>query len=128
MPKMRYTAKDLLRGTMIEEPGWYPLHVDSIKEDEAKSDSSQNVIVENVIEDGKYRGVPVLRWFNEKAAGFIKDFAEACDINLDDEGGEFEFQMTVGKHIDGFIEQRKDDKGNLQNTITKFRKRVVEVA
>ena len=127
MPKMRYSAEDLLRGTLIEEAAWYTLKVAGIREEEAKKDSSQNIIADLlIISDGKYKGVPVMRWFNEKAPGFIKDYAEACGTPLVEGGGDFEFDSTKGKVIDGFIEQRKDDKGNLQNNVSRFRKHVVE--
>ena len=127
MPKMRYSAEDLLRGTLIEEAAWYALRVAGIREEEAKSDSSQNIIVDLIILEGKYKGVPVPRYFNEKAPGYIKDFAEACGTHLTESGGAFEFDSTKNKTIDGFIEQRKDDKGNLQNNVARFRQHVVEV-
>lgn len=126
--RMRYSAEDLLRGTLIEEAEWYPVLIKDIREDSAETDGSQNVIVDLVIEDGKYKGVPVLRYFNEKAPGFIKDFAAANGIDLDAKGGTFEFEATKGKHLDAFIEQRKDNKGNMQNNISRFRKRQVVVA
>lgn len=124
MPKMRYTAEDLLRGTLIEEAAWYPTEVKKIEEAEADTDKSQNVIVHLVILDGKYKGVPLMRYFNEKAPGFIKDYAEACGITLAEGGGEFNFDATLKKVIDTFVEQRKDNKGNLQNNCARFRKRV----
>jgi len=126
--KMRYSAEDLLRGTLIEEAAWYPVFVKDIREDQADTDGSQNVIVDLVIEDGKYKGVPLLRYFNEKAPGFIKDYAAACGKNLEEKGGSFEFEETKNKHIDAFIEQRKDNKGNLQNNVSKFRARVIATA
>ncbi len=127
MPKMRYSAEDLLRGTLIEAAAWYALRVEGIREEEAKTDGSQNVIVDLlIISDGKYKGVPVPRYFNEKAPGFIKDFAEACGTPLIEGGGNFEFDSTKGKTIDGYIEQRKDEKGNLQNSVARFRKHIVE--
>ena len=124
MPKMRYTAEDLLRGTLIEEASWYPTKVSKIEEAEADTDKSQNVIVHLTILDGKYKGVPLMRYFNEKAPGFIKDYAAACGIDLDEKGGEFNFDSTLNKVIDTFVEQRKDNKGNLQNNCARFRKRV----
>jgi len=126
--KMRYTAEDLLRGTLIEESNWYPVLVKDIRTAEAESDGSQNVIVDLLIQGDKYTGVPVLRYFNEKAPGFIKDYAEACGVALAEKGGEFEFESTKGKVIEAYIEQRKDNKGNLQNNVARFRKRVVAVA
>lgn len=128
MAKMRYTAEDLLRGTQIEEAGWYDLTTTKIEEAEAEKDSSQNIIVHATIEGGKYNGVPILRWFNEKAPGFIKDYAEACGVDLDKTGGEFDFDLTKGKRYQGFIEQRKDNKGNLQNNIARYRRRPETVA
>lgn len=126
--RMRYKAEDLLRGTAIEKPAWYPLLVKDIREEPADTDGSQNVIVDLEIEDGEYKGVPVMRYFNEKAPGFIKDYAAACGIDLDATGGVFEFDNTKNMHIDGFIEQRKDNKGNLQNNVARFRKRLTVVA
>jgi hypothetical protein len=124
MPKMRYTAEDLLRGTLIEEAAWYPTKVSKIEEAEADTDKSQNVIVHLTILDGKYKGVPLMRYFNEKAPGFIKDYAEACGFSLNEKGGDFDFDATLNKVIDTFVEQRKDNKGNLQNNCARFRKRL----
>lgn len=125
--RMRYTAEDLLRGTLIDKPAWYPVVVKDIREDAADTDGSQNVIVDLVIEGPDHRGVPVMRYFNEKAPGFIKDYADACGHKLQGDG-EFEFEQTKGQHIDAFIEQRKDNKGNLQNNVSRFRKRQQVVA
>jgi len=126
--KMRYSAEDLLRGTLIEEPAWYPMLVTGIREAEAENDGSQNVIVDLKILDGKYKGVPLMRYFNEKAPGFIKDYAAACGVDLVATGGEFEFERTKNQTIDGFVEPRKDNKGNLQNNVARFRKHLVETA
>lgn len=126
--RMRYSAEDLLRGTLIEEAAWYPVHVKDIREDAAETDGSQNVIVDLIIEDGHYKGVPLMRYFNEKAPGFIKDYAAANGVDLDAKGGEFDFEKTKGAHIDAFVEQRKDNKGNLQNNVSRFRKRQQVVA
>lgn len=126
--KMRYSAEDLLRGTAIEKAAWYDLVVKDIREAEAETDGSQNVIVDLMIEGGEYNGVPLMRYFNEKAPGFIKDYAAACGIDLDEKGGTFDFEMTKNKRIQGFIEQRKDNKGNLQNNVARFRKRQEVVA
>jgi hypothetical protein len=125
---MRYTAEDLLRGTAIDKAAWYPVHVKDVRESEAETDGSQNVIVDLVVEDGEFKGVPVMRYFNEKAPGFIKDYAAANGIDLDASGGVFDFEATKGAHIDAFIEQRKDNKGNLQNNVSRFRKRQQVVA
>lgn len=126
--KMRYSAEDLLRGTLIEEANWYTLLVKDIRSSEADTDGSQNIIVDLVIQDGRYKGVPVMRYFNEKAPGFIKDYADACGFTLEEKGGEFDFERTKGKILDGFIEQRKDNKGNFQNNVARFRKHVVPTA
>jgi hypothetical protein len=124
MAKMRYSAEDLLRGTLIQEAAWYPTKVSKIEEAEADTDKSQNIIVHLVILEGKYKAVPLMRYFNEKAPGFIKDYAEACGFPMQEGGGEFDFDRTINKVIDTFVEQRKDTKGNLQNNCSRFRKRV----
>ena len=126
MAKLRYSAEDLLKGKLVEEVGWYPVRVSGIEEKEAR-DGSQNIIVTCVIEDGKYKGVPVLRYYNEKGAGFIKNIAEAAEIALEDNGGVFDFDLLLNKSLDAYIEQRKDDEGNMRNDIKRFRARPVEV-
>jgi hypothetical protein len=126
MPKLRYSAKDLLKGTMIDDPKWYGVVVDGIREEPAASDGSQNIIVDMTIEsEGEFQGVPLMRYFNEKAPGFVKEYAEACQIELSKEGGVFDFDLTVGKHIEAYVEQTKDKKGNFQNSVSKFRPRIV---
>ncbi len=123
MGKMRYTGKDLLRGTRIDSAGWYTLKVISHKEEKAAGDQSNNFIIEfEILSEGEYKGVPVFRLYNEKAPGYAKDYFESLGQALSANGGDFDFgPWMYGKILDGFIGQRKDDKGNLQNNIERFR-------
>ncbi len=126
MGKMRYTAKDLLRGTLVEESSWYTLRVVGHTETPADTDGSTNFTIEfEILTDGPYKGVPVYRLFNEKAPGFAKDYFKSLGQELNAAGGEFDYgPWMYNKVLDGFIDQRKDNKGNLQNNIAKFRSHV----
>ena len=125
--KLTLTAADLKRGTIIEEKTWYPIVVTAVKSELAKDQQSTNVVVDAEILPSsdpakqKYAGVPVRRYFSEKAPGMAKNYISACGVVIPEEGGEFDLEPSVGRQMEAYIGQRLDDNGRMQNDVIDFR-------
>jgi len=76
------TEEDLLRGVTVA-PGWLTCLVKELNQEPSAAGDSLNTIVDLVIvEDGEYKGVPLRRYFNEKAPGLAVTFFEACGAKV----------------------------------------------
>ena len=122
MAKLMITPEDLKKGTLVD-PGWYPAKIKNVEEKPAQSDGSQNFNLEFLIEgDSKFVGVPVYRTFNEKGAGFAKNFALACGAVIDEKKGyEVDFSKTIGMKIGIYVKNRLYE-GQMKNEVADFRK------
>jgi hypothetical protein len=123
--KFRIQAEDLLRGTIIDEAGWYPCTVQSAEEKLSKSGDSMNCnITFKLLGPEKYNGVTVYKTFSEKAPGMAAPFFLACGAKADENGkllpGEFDFDATVGRKLQVYIKQRVYE-GRPQNDVADFR-------
>ena len=116
------TPDDLKKGTLVD-PGWYPAVIKNVEEKPSKTDGSQNWNLEFKIEgDSKFNGVPVYRTFNEKGAGFAKNFVTAGGGVIDEKKGfEVDFQRTVGTKLNIYVKNRLYE-GNMRNEVADFRK------
>jgi len=109
MPMINITARDILRGKIVE-PAWYRVRVDEVGEKTAKSGQSQfypceGTIVKNADNGStEFAGVPTPQgWgFSELALGFAIGFLEACGAEVGP--GRFELKDAEGKEIDIYIE------------------------
>jgi len=123
-PKMRITADDLRRGTILD-PNWYAAIVKSLEVKPSKGDGSTNwnyklEILAGKNKDGKeLAGVVVYRLFNEKAMGFAVPFLEAVGFKIV-EDGEIDPNYPIGKKLMIYIKNREYE-GRLQNEVADFR-------
>lgn len=74
--KLIIKPTDVLRSKIVE-PGWYPGEITDVVDSVAGTDHSANCTVHFTILEGKFKGVPVTRLFNEKAPGFAISLIEA---------------------------------------------------
>jgi len=119
--KVRISKDDLMRGKIVE-PGWYAVEVHGVTEKAAKTDGSQNWIVEyKVLNDGEFQGVLVNRLFNEKAAGMMAPFLIACGQKIGAEGGEFDIYATIGRKIQIHVTNDTTNKGRTINSVEDYR-------
>jgi hypothetical protein len=108
MPIISFTAKDLLRGKVVD-PAWYVVNIDAIGEAPSKDGGSTNYPVEGTIirnaDNGSedFKGVPLDWNFNSKAIGFARGFLEVLGVTLQ-EGARYELANAVGKQIEIFVE------------------------
>ena len=118
---MHLGSEDILRGKIIE-PGWHEAVVKEIVESAASTDKSTNWKIICIIrESGKYDGVPVERYFNEKAPGFAIPFLKSMGFTIDEKtGGDFDLQKTLGRPVQVFVETTEYN-GSPKNNIKDFR-------
>jgi len=125
--KLTLTAQDLKRGTIIEEASWYPIVITAVKEEMNSKGDAKNVVVDGELlpssdpNKQKYAGVPIRRYFSEKAPGMAKNYITACGVVIGEEGGEFDLEGSVGRQMEAYIKTRLDDNGRMQNDVVDFR-------
>ena len=124
VPKMRISADDLKRGTIVD-PNWYPAVVKTLEVKPAKGDGSTNwnyklEILQGKNKDGKeLSGVVVYRLFNEKAMGFVAPFFEAVGHKVSPDS-DLDPNYPIGKKLMIYIKNREYE-GRLQNEVADFR-------
>jgi len=97
------TRADMLRSKVVE-PGWYATKVTKVSQEPASTDGSTNTIVDMIItQPGAFEGVPLRRYFSEKAPGFAAPFLIAVGCNLGDNGAVVDFERAVGREILTYI-------------------------
>jgi hypothetical protein len=103
--KMHLAPEDILRSKDVEV-GWHEGTVKSVDESAASTDKSTNwKITVTIREGGKYDGIPVENYFNEKAPGFAINFLKAMGFVIDEKtGGDYDLQKTVGRPVAFFVE------------------------
>lgn len=108
------TKKDVMKATLVDKPGWYPVLVKGVSTKPANTDGSTNFLFELEIAEGPYKEVGLKNFMiNEKgifttglaflvACGFPKDLlesikkGEAPDTPIDEND-------CVGKVINAFV-------------------------
>jgi hypothetical protein len=89
----------MLRSKTVE-PGWYKCLVKDVTRDSASTDGSTLAVIDFIItQEGPFQGVPMKRFFSEKAMGFSIPFFAACGAPIKEEGGSYDFAKTKGKTI-----------------------------
>lgn len=131
MPTITITPKDLLRSKILD-PTWYRLKVEEALEEPTKKGDSTNYIIDFVVTKGPAQkdkdgtefspvGVPVRRYWNEKAPSFAVPFFIAFGVQFSlTESKTLRFEDTKGKEVDAYIVTGMDDKGKPQNQVEDF--------
>src|ERR1700751_3953161 len=117
MPRLTITPEDYLRGRILN-PAWYRLKVKSAVDELSKAGDSNNVVVDFVVVSGPKQkdgsdpaGIPLRRYYSEKAPGFANKLFQAFGAGLDGKKTAIvDFDGIVGKEIDGFIDNQLDNK------------------
>ena len=119
MAKLKITQEDMLRGKLVE-PGWYPVTITGVDEKQSKAGDSLNTIINMVVTEGNFAGIPLIRLFSEKAPGFAIPFLEALGVTIPKDGGEFEMKNAIGKKLNVYV---KNDlwEGKMRNVVEGFR-------
>ena len=119
--KLHLGPEDILRGKIVEV-GWHEGVVKEVVESAASTDKSTNWKIVCIIrEGGKYDGVPVEKYFNEKAPGFAINFLKSMGFQIDEKsGGDFDLQKTAGRPVAFFVETG-EFQGTPNNKIKDFR-------
>jgi hypothetical protein len=108
MPMINFSAKDLLRGKVVE-PAWYRVRIDSVGEAPSKDGGSTNYPVEATIirnaDNGneEFKDAPLDWNFNSKAIGFAVGFLQAFGVEVKS-GVRFDLANAAGKELDVFVE------------------------
>jgi hypothetical protein len=121
LAKLRITPEDMLKGKLID-PGVYLAQVKNVVEGESKTDKSQNWNVEfKIVQEGSaFNGVPIYKTFNEKGAGFVVPFIEACGGKINPkEDFELDFSKTIGTKL-RIVVKNELYNGAMKNQIAGF--------
>ena len=115
------TREDLLRSKTVT-PGWYPTKVTKAEQAEAKTDGSTNTNIEvTITAEGPFKNVTINRTFSEKAPGFAIPYIQAVTgKRISEEGGQFDFQQTVGREILTYV-KNEQYQGRLVNRAEDFK-------
>ena len=114
---------DILRSKLVT-PGWQPIEVVKISLEPAKSDGgkSMNHVLDHVITEGEFAGVPLRDWINEKAAGTGLAYLKGCGFKITDAGGDFDLDKTKGKKLMAHVET-KEFGSRFTNSVTDYQPR-----
>lgn len=100
--------EDILRGKIVD-PGWHTCVVKDVNEDLSKAGDSTNYIVDLTVQDGKFAGVPMKKYFSEKAVGFMTNYFKAFGVQgLDGKAERVVitpemFNATIGRVVDVMV-------------------------
>jgi len=119
MPKVTITPQDVLRSKVIK-PDWYPVEIKDLKDEPSSTDGSMNTVVSFEVADGDYAGVPLVRFFNEKAPGFWIEYFRACGAEVTEAGGSYDPFATKGMKIQVHVSNEMY-KGQMRNSVDGFR-------
>jgi hypothetical protein len=126
MAKLTINPQDMKRNTVLDQ-GWYPVEVTAVNEEPNSKGDAQNIIVDLVglsssdSDKNKAAGVPLRRYFTEKAPGFAVNFIRACGGVVGEEGGTFDIASSVGRKLEAFVKPRPYE-GRMTNDVADFRK------
>lgn len=126
MAKLSISVQDMKRSTVLDQ-GWYPVEVTAVTEEPNAKGDSTNIIVDMVgltssdPDKNKAAGVPLRRYFTEKAPGFAVNFIRACGGSIGDEGGTFDLATAVGRKLEAFVKPRPYE-GRMTNDVADFKK------
>jgi hypothetical protein len=100
MPGLTFTIskEDILRSKVVT-PGWYKMTIRNVTQEPASTDGSTNTIIDFLISEGEFAGVPIKRYFSEKAAGMAVNFFTACGATVGSEGATIEVEKCKGRTI-----------------------------
>ena len=126
--KITLTPQDILRGVSII-PAWYRLKTGRPSTQVSKKGDSTTFVVPFVVQagpntkDGKSPvGVPLTRFYSEKAPGFIVKLLKAYGVKVDETRVQsYDLAPCEGKEVEGYVENQLDDHKVMQNTIVDFR-------
>ncbi len=127
--RLTISPQDMKRNTVLDQ-GWYPAEVTTVTEEKNAAGDANNIIVDliglasNDPDKNKAKGVPLRRYFTEKAPGFAVNFIIACGGKVDKEAEAdqtFEFSGAVGKKMEVFVKPRPYE-GRMTNDVADFRK------
>jgi len=126
--KITLTPQDILRGVLLT-PAWYVLKTGKPSTQVSKKGDSTTFVVPFVVQagtntkDGKSPvGVPITRYYSEKAPGFIVKLLMAYGTTIDEKKTQsFDLEACEGKVIEGYIENQLDNNKVMQNHIVDFR-------
>jgi len=119
--KLTYTKEDIDRGKTVE-PGWYETVIKEAVDEIASDGQSMNTVVDFQIvggNEGKFNGMNLRTWFNEKAPGISIPFFAALGFQVK-EGATVETTACKGKKLLVYVANEMY-KGKMQNRVSDYR-------
>ncbi len=125
MAKLTISPQDMKRSVVLDQ-GWYNVEVTTVTEEDNAKGDAKNIVVDLVglpsadPDKNKAAGVPLRRYFTEKAPGFAVNFIRACGASVGDEGGTFDIASSVGRKMQAFVKPRPYE-GRMTNDVADFK-------
>ena len=120
MPTITFEESDILSTTLVD-PAWYPCKIESVEEKLSKAGDSNVFIVSMTIIGGKFKGVPLVRYFSDKpmARRFMIPFMNAVFGKVGS-GDSMELDDAVGSKLLVHVTQEEND-GMTRNVAQGFK-------
>jgi len=125
MAKLTITPEDLKR-SLILDANWYPVRITEVVQEKNKAGDADNIVIDMIVESSgntekdQFEGCELRRYFSEKAPAMAKGYIVACGGTVTEEGGDFEFDGTVGRQIEAYVKPRTYE-SRLVNDVADFR-------
>ena len=126
--RLQINPEDILRSVVLE-PGWYKTKIKDVAEEPSKKGDSTNYVVDFVVVSGPTQkegrtpvGVPIRRYYSEKAPGFVIPLFKAFGIIFDgSKAVTVDFEGLKGKELEVYVLNQRDLNGVMRNVAEDFR-------
>jgi hypothetical protein len=110
------SADDLKAGTVIDEPKWYCVEINSSVLGADRNGAGLWKLKGKILNDGKFVGVPVQWNYSEKAKSMSTRFVAALGAEIAATGVKLNTDAAQGKRVELFIAPREYE-GRLVNDV-----------
>ena len=117
--KLKFSQEDINRQKSVT-PGWYDCVIKDANDELASDQQSTNTVVDFLILDGAFVGVPLRTWINEKAPGLYIQFFEAVLGQKIGPGTEVETTAVKGRKVKVFV-ANEEYKKRMTNVVKDYR-------
>ena len=115
-----YSADDVARAQVVDAAVWLPCVITDYNEKASKDGSSINHVVDFKVIGEEYKGLPLRKFFSEKAPSAAFGFLNALGANISKDGGTFDFNAARGRNVLVMVVP-KDYEGRMTNSVEEFR-------
>lgn len=115
-----YSADDVARAQVVDSAIWLPCVISDYNEKPSKDGASINHVVDFKVIGEKFKGLPLRKFFSEKAPSAAFPFLNAMNADVNKSGGTFDFNAARGRNIMVYVVP-KEYEGRMTNSVEDFR-------